>query len=75
MFFGVPNLGLRNDQLCKLVDGQPNEQLIKNLVTDKDSKHSPYLNELCQKFLRTCRAQDFKIVSYYERKTSPTVQV
>lgn len=75
MFFGVPNLGLRNEQLCKLVDGQPNEQLIKNLVTDKDSEHSSYLNELCQKFLQTCRAQDFEIVSYYERKTSPTVQV
>lgn len=75
MFFGVPNLGLRNEQLCQLVDGQPNKPFVESLVTDQDSEPSHYLTELRQKFLRTCKRQQFGIVSYYEREASPTVQV
>ncbi|KAI8950509.1 hypothetical protein F4801DRAFT_343355 [Xylaria longipes] len=37
LFFGVPNLGLRNDQLLTIAQGEPNQALIESLVVDRDS--------------------------------------
>ena len=56
MFFGVPNLGLRQDQLKTIVSGQSNELLINNLVVDSEGEPSPYLKELMQKFVCCSRA-------------------
>lgn len=80
IFFGVPNLGLRNEQLLAIVGGQANERLIRDLMMDEDLKPSAYLDEITQKFVETCRAMEaqrskFEIISYYERKTSSTVEV
>ena len=77
MLFGVPNLGLRQDQLRGSVSGQPNERLINDLVVDTEGEPSPYLKELTQKFVRCSRIQSptFATVSYFERKTSPTLKV
>ena len=77
MLLGVPNLGLRQEQLRKLVSGRPNELLINDLVVDIEGEPSPYLKELTQKFVRCSRMQcpTFEIISYYERKTSSTLKV
>ena len=80
IFFGVPNLGLRNEQLLAIVGDQTNERLIRDLVVDGDSEPSAYLDEITQKFVETCKVMEaqrskFEIISYYERKTSSTVEV
>ena len=77
VFFGVPNLGLRHDQLVDLVSGQPNKRLIEDLVVDSEGEPSPYLNELKRKFVRCCESQrpTFVVISYFERELSPTVKV
>ncbi len=75
VFLGVPNLGLRNEQLRAMVNGQPNQRLIDDLVVDKESEPSPYLSELTKKFMQICKTQEFQIRSYYERKMSHTLQV
>lgn len=77
VFFGVPNLGLQHAELCSLVDGEPNEELIRSLMTNKNGEASPYLKELSEKFVRACDEQKpaFELVSYYEEDESPTVQV
>ena len=76
IFFGVPNLGLRQSQLEALVAGQPNAVLIRDLVVDDDSEPSPYLKELSRKFIDYSRGLEPKlqIVSYYERRASPTIE-
>ena len=75
LFFGVPNLGLRNDQLGSMVKGQPNERLINDLVVDKDSEPSPFLSSLSRRFADCCKSQGFKVISFYERRESPTLTV
>ena len=75
MFFGVPNHGLRHEQLLTLVGSEPTEQLIRDLVVDKDSEPTSLLRELGNKFYACCETQDFSIISFYERKMSHTVQV
>ena len=77
LFFGVPNLGLRNSQLQTMVIGQPNAHLVRDLVVDKDSEPSSYLKELSRKFMKCCKTQEprYEIVSYYERRESPIVEV
>ena len=73
MFFGVPHLGLRNEQLRTLVGGQPNEQLISDLVVDRNEEPKPYLKSIAQQFSSNCR--DYKVISIFERKLSPTLQL
>src|SRR5436305_14754537 len=66
LFFGVPNLGLRHEQLRGMVDGQPNEQLVHDLQVMKNSEPTPFLRELGLKFIGACKEQKpgFKIISY-----------
>jgi hypothetical protein len=75
LFFGVPNLGLRNDQLRSIVKGQPNERLINDLAVDKDSEPSPFLSSLSRRFADCCKNQGFEVISFYERRESPTLMV
>jgi hypothetical protein len=75
MFFGVPNLGLRNEQLKILVNGQDNKKLIDDLVVDVDSRMSPYLKSLNSHFLKSFQHQYLRIVCYYETRKSKTVKV
>lgn len=74
VFFGVPNLGLRNEPLREVVAGQLNWQLIHDLQVDDEAEPTPYLRELAKKFIDCSEAQkpSFKITAYYEqRKTVP----
>ncbi|KAK1982091.1 ankyrin repeat-containing protein, partial [Colletotrichum cereale] len=74
LFFGVPNLGLRNEQLRTLVRGQPNESLINDLLVDNDSEPSNCLKSLADHFSETCRDY-YQVVSFFERSLSPTIEL
>ncbi|RYP62421.1 hypothetical protein DL769_007310 [Monosporascus sp. CRB-8-3] len=72
LFFGVPNLGLRNEQLQSIVEGQPNQNLIRDLVVDSDSEPSTFLKRISNDFSDCCKGQ-YRVVSFYETELSPTV--
>ncbi|VTT58628.1 unnamed protein product, partial [Fusarium fujikuroi] len=74
LFFGVPNLGLRNDQLRTLVRGQPNEALIHDLLVDSDSEPSAFLKRLADQFSESCKGY-YKVVTFFERRLSPTLEL
>ncbi|KAK2035755.1 hypothetical protein LZ31DRAFT_601892 [Colletotrichum somersetense] len=74
LFFGVPNLGLRNDQLRTLVRGQPNEALIHDLLVDNDSEPSNFLKRLADQFSESCKGH-YRVVSFFERTLSPTLEL
>lgn len=74
LFFGVPNLGLRNEQLKSIVKGQPNEGLIRDLVVDKDSEPCTFLRRILDEFSRCCKGP-YEVISFFERRSSPTVEV
>ncbi|KAM5359278.1 hypothetical protein ACJA88_015171 [Fusarium oxysporum] len=73
LFFGVPNLGLRNDQLRTLVRGQPNEALIHDLLVDNDSEPSTFLKRLADQFSESCKGH-YRVVTFFERMRSPTLE-
>ena len=75
IFFGVPNLGLRHEQLRTMVGSQPSQKLIDDLVVDKESEASPLLIELGKRFYKCCEDQELRIVSFYEREIGHTVEV
>jgi surfactin synthase thioesterase subunit len=77
ILLGVPNLGLRHPQLMTMVEGDPNQQFVRDLVVDEDEAPSPYLDELTGKFSRVCSrvTPPFNVISYYETERSPTVKV
>lgn len=73
LFFGVPNLGLRNDQLETFVRGQPNAALIHDLVVDSDSEPSTSLRRQAREFSEDCKC--YYVVTFYECKHSPLLKV
>ncbi|KAH7308494.1 ankyrin repeat-containing protein [Stachybotrys elegans] len=73
LFFGVPNLGLRNDQLKTLVRGQPNEALIRDLLVDGDFEASNFLKRLADQFSESCKGY-YRVVSFFERRHSQTLR-
>lgn len=75
LFFGVPNLGLRNDSLRTLVKNQPNEQLVQDLVVNEESEATPYLKMLARRFTEGCKGYYIPAVAIFERKFSHTVRV
>ncbi|KAH7129663.1 ankyrin repeat-containing protein, partial [Dactylonectria estremocensis] len=74
LFFGVPNLGLRNNQLRTLVRGQPNEALIHDLLVDSDSEPSTFLKRLADQFSESCKGH-YRVVTFFERRLSPTLEL
>jgi hypothetical protein len=77
VLLGVPNLGLRHPQLMTMVHGQPNEQLIHDLVVNEDEEPKPYLERLTRDFSDLCSkiSPPFHIWSYFEDTKSPTILV
>jgi hypothetical protein len=77
VFMGVPNLGLKHNQLETVVKGRPNEGFVKDLLVRSDGEASQFLSYLTSEFsgLDKRRRLPFEIVSYYETVTSPTVVV
>ncbi|CAH0048258.1 unnamed protein product [Clonostachys solani] len=77
VFFGVPNLGLKHENLKKITGERPAEQLIHDLSIDKETEPTPYLESLKSRFISCHKKQDppMKIISFYEEKKTPTVTV
>uniref|UniRef100_A0A8H7NFB6 NACHT domain-containing protein n=1 Tax=Bionectria ochroleuca TaxID=29856 RepID=A0A8H7NFB6_BIOOC len=73
VFFGVPNHGLRNEQLRTLVDGQPNKAFINDLLVDDDSEASGFLKRLASQFAESFKGY-YRIITFYERLLSPTLE-
>lgn len=67
---GVPNRGMRNDELIKMVKGQTNETLISDL-----GMRSETLQLLHNAFSRIVSARGPNVISVYETQPSNTVQV
>lgn len=74
LFFGVPQLGLRNEKLASVVEGQPNQALIRALVVDDESEPSDFLARMSDDFARHFQGR-LRVVSFYERRLSATVEV
>ncbi|RYC65044.1 hypothetical protein CHU98_g1135 [Xylaria longipes] len=74
LFFGVPNLGLRNDQLLTIAQGEPNQALIESLVVDRDSEPSEYLRRISGEFSKEFEGE-YVIITFFERSYSSTVEV
>ncbi|KAF8243410.1 hypothetical protein K440DRAFT_637368 [Wilcoxina mikolae CBS 423.85] len=72
IFFGVPNKGIATESLMSMVEGQPNEQLVRNILPG-----SQLLEELEKEFYRQFidKLKDSEVISFYETKASPTTQV
>jgi hypothetical protein len=77
VFMGVPNLGLKHNQLETVVKGRPNEGFVRDLLIRSDGEASQFLSYLTNEFsdLDRRRSLPFEIVSYYETVSSPTVVV
>ncbi|KLU88157.1 hypothetical protein MAPG_07144 [Magnaporthiopsis poae ATCC 64411] len=73
LLFGVPNLGLRNDQLMTLVRGQPNEALIHDLLVDNNSEPSTFLKRLADQFSICCKGH-YRVVTFFECMLSPILE-
>lgn len=70
IFFGVPNRGIEKSSLESMVKGQPNEQLVRDLGPD-----SRFLTHLHDMFYRRFTFDDSPIISIYEMKTTPAIEV
>ena len=70
----MPQLGLRNEKLASVVEGQPNQALIRALVADDESEPSDFLARMADDFAR-CFQDRLRVVAFYERRQSATVVV
>lgn len=68
--FGVPTRGMHISHLLPMVQGQPNEALIKSL-----SRDSEYLTLLYTSFGGIASRSKIRLISAYETKKSPTPRV
>ena len=75
MFFGVPNRGLNHTSLVSIVQGQPNEGLIRDLQVNEGSEQSSFLRGLCYDFEGIFHQSDSEIIDFYEDNFSDTLQV
>jgi hypothetical protein len=77
VFMGVPNLGLKHNQLETVVNGRHNEGFVRDLLVRSDGEASQFLSYLTSEFSDLDRRRNlpFEIVSYYETVSSPTVVV
>ncbi|VUC35844.1 unnamed protein product [Clonostachys rosea] len=77
VFFGVPNLGLKHENLRVITDKHLNKQLILDISVDTESEPTSYLQNLQHKFISCHRKQDprMRIISFYEEKKTHTVAI
>ena len=69
-FFGVPHLGMEMAHLLEIVQGQPNEPLVRTL-----SRDGSYLTLLDDQFRGIALFPKVRIISAYETKMSQSTQV
>jgi hypothetical protein len=59
-----------NASLMAMVKGQPNEAIVREL-----SPSSRFLSEMHRQFNKTFTMEDSQIISWYETKTTATIEV
>jgi len=69
VFFGVPHMGLLVDPWLRIIEKQPNKQLVEDLRPG-----SRYLQRLDQEFRKSLQLQGLKVVSIYETLVSKTTK-
>ena len=52
VFFGVPNQGIRYEELIGMVEGSRSEEFVRGLLTDNDTEMSDVLSALNRDFGR-----------------------
>jgi hypothetical protein len=70
LFFGVPNEGIRIEHWLSMVEGQPNESLIRNLGPE-----STYLRRLHEDFRTAFDFPDSQVVDIYETERTRVAKV
>jgi hypothetical protein len=70
LFFGVPNQGIRIEHWLPMVNGRPNENLVRNLGPD-----STYLRDLHFDFRTAFSFSDSVIVYIYETERTRVAKV
>jgi hypothetical protein len=70
LFFGCPNRGMDIKSLIPMCNGQVNQPFLFSLRQDSD-----VLRQLCRDFPSVFHLRQPRIISFYETKLSPTVQV
>jgi hypothetical protein len=69
-FFGCPHLGMEMSHLLAIVQGQPNEALVRDL-----SRENSYLSLLDDQFRGVALFPQIRIISAYETKLSQATKV
>ncbi|XDG05092.1 hypothetical protein ABKA04_004707 [Annulohypoxylon sp. FPYF3050] len=73
IFFGVPNRGLRHEELAAILyPKNPTSELVQNIVVDEDTEAKDLLKELGTSFMNTYRRKKkmLDIKAFYEKKKS-----
>jgi hypothetical protein len=70
IFFGVPHRGMEIRTLQSMVKKMPNQRLVDDLGVD-----SQYLRDLQRQFFRQFDLQGSEVLSFYETRDTPTVEV
>ena len=70
ILFGVPSQGMHMSHFLPMVEGHPNESLIRLLSPD-----SSYLSDLDQQFSGIAHLADVRLISVYETKMTRTTKV
>jgi hypothetical protein len=72
---GVPDLGLRTQQLRALVGGQPNKRLEHELDGHDDNERLlKFLQNISYQFSDTYEG-GYQVVVFFESRSTPTLQV
>ncbi|KAI9773682.1 MAG: hypothetical protein M1840_006956 [Geoglossum simile] len=77
VFFGVPNQGIRYEELMGMVEGKRSEEFVRGLLTDKDAEMSDVLSALNRDFgraqncFRHGEQVGLDMLCYYEKLKTP----
>jgi hypothetical protein len=80
IFFGVPNQGIKFDELMNMVQGKRSERFVRELLPDNDSEESPLLSGLnmsfgyCAKHFTRGTNSCLDVLCYYESKPTQISQ-
>jgi hypothetical protein len=81
VFFGVPNQGIRYEELMRMVEGKRTEEFVRGLLTNKDTEISGVLSALnrdfgrAQNHFRHGEKAGLNMLCYYEKLKTLTSQV
>ena len=80
IFFGVPNQGIRFEELIGMVEGKRSEEFVRRLLPDEDAESSDILRSLSRDFGRIQKdfgggAKGLDIVCYYETQKTRVSEV